>query len=331
MDHDKSSSPPRSGLGELVGASPPMQRLYDHLERVAVTDAAVLIQGEGGTGKELVARTVHALSARRDQPFVPVNCGAIAPGLAEAELFGHEKGSFTGASEQRAGYFEHAAGGTLFLDEVSELAPETQVKLLHVLEDGAFMRVGGSDEIRVDVRVVAASNRDLDEAVHAGRFRRDLMYRLAVFPLDVPPLRERQGDIDRLAQHFVAQLNAREHAYKSLSRRTLEVLRAHSWPGNVRELRNVMQRAYILSDRSIDITAGSLAPRGAARRGDGALSFGVGTPLAEAQREIILATLDHYGGDKRRAARVLGVSLKTLYNRLELYAGGRRRLQRPAA
>ena len=323
------SAPPRGALGGLVGASAAMQRLYDHIERVAATDAAVLITGESGTGKELVARTVHASSARGGRPFVPVNCGAIAPGLADAELFGHEKGSFTGAAGQRAGYFEHAAGGTLFLDEVSELTAETQVKLLHVLESGAFLRVGGSDEMRVDVRIIAASNRSLPAAVQAGRFRRDLMYRLAVFPIEVPPLRERVGDVELLAGHFVARLNARERACKNLSRRSLEVMRAHAWPGNVRELRNVVQRAYILAGRHIEVTGASLGPRGAARRGDGALSFGVGTPLAEAQREIILATLDHYGGDKRRAARVLGVSLKTLYNRLDLY-GGRRR-HRPAA
>jgi DNA-binding NtrC family response regulator len=312
--------PARAALGELRGGSPAMNRLYAGIERVAVTDAAVLIVGESGTGKELVARTLHALSGRRAGPFVAVNCGAIVPALIEAELFGHEKGSFTGALERRAGYFEHASGGTIFLDEIGEMTPAMQVKLLHVLETGALFRVGGSEEVRADARIVAATHRDLDTAVAAGQFRQDLLYRLAVFPLRVPALRDRGGDVELLARHFVAELNAREQTAKVLSRRSLDALRAHRWPGNVRELRNAVQRAFILADRQIGIAADSLGPRADARRiRDGSLSFGVGTALADAQREIILATLEHFGGDKRRAARALGISLKTLYNRLEAY------------
>jgi two-component system response regulator HydG len=318
---DSSDAPEqrRSALGSLRGASRAMNRLYRHIERVAATDAPVLIQGESGTGKELVARTIHALSARSARPFVPVNCGAIVPALVEAELFGHEKGSFTGAIERRAGYFEHASGGTLFLDEISEMAPAMQVKLLHVLETRRLLRVGGTDPIPVDVRIIAATHRDLDEAQRSGAFRRDLLYRLAVFPLRVPPLREREGDVELLARHFVEELNAREQAHKQLSRRSLDALRGNPWSGNVRELRNAVQRAYILAERQIEVGAGGPAPRPRVRHAEGALSFGVGTSLADAQREILLATLEHFGGDKRRTAEVLGISLKTLYNRLGAY------------
>jgi DNA-binding NtrC family response regulator len=316
--------PLRSGLGELKGSSRAMNRLYRHIERVAATDAPVLITGESGTGKELVARTIHTLSARRDRPFVAVNCGAIVPGLIEAELFGHEKGSFTGAIERREGYFEHASGGTLFLDEISEMAPEMQVKLLQVLETRSLLRVGGTERIAVDVRIVAATHRDLEEAQRSGAFRRDLLYRLAVFPLRVPALREREGDVELLARHFVDELNAREQAHKALSRRSIETLRRNPWPGNVRELRNAVQRAYIMGDRQVEVGAHAPVARPRVQRNaEGALSFGVGTSLADAQREILLATLEHFGGDKRRTARVLGISLKTLYNRLGLYGDTR--------
>jgi DNA-binding NtrC family response regulator len=323
---------PRAALGELRGRSAAMQELYFNIERVAGLETTVLVHGESGTGKELVAQTVHALSARRDRPFVPVNCGAIVPTLIEAELFGHEKGSFTGAIEQRAGYFEYASGGTIFLDEISEMPPAMQVKLLHVLETGRIRRVGGGDTIPIDVRVIAASNRDLVGAVADGQFRDDLMYRLAVFPLNVPALRDREHDVELLARHFVAELNAREKTHKALSRHSLDVLRVRPWPGNVRELRNTLQRAFILADRHIEVGPATLSARRAAvRTGDGSLSFTPGTSLADAQREIILATLGHFGGDKRRAASTLGISLKTLYNRLERYGDGHvRRHRRPA-
>jgi DNA-binding NtrC family response regulator len=310
----------RSALGELRGASPAMNALYQQIERVAATDAPVLITGEGGTGKELVARTLHALSARRGRPFVPVNCGAIVPELVEAELFGHEKGSFTGAAERRAGYFEHASGGTLFLDEIGEMSPPMQVKLLHVLQTGHLLRVGGTERVAVDARIIAATHRDLDAAQRSGAFRHDLLYRLAVFPLHVPPLREREGDVELLARHFVDELNVREEAHKTLSRRSLDALRGNPWPGNVRELRNAVRRAYIMADRQVELGSATSMPRRRVQRdAEGALRFGVGTSLADAQREILLATLEYFGGDKRRTARVLGISLKTLYNRLGVY------------
>ncbi len=306
--------------GMLYGASPAMLELFEQIERVAATDATVLIVGESGTGKELVARTIHDRSSRRDQPFVAVNCGAIPDNLIEAELFGHERGSFTGAVQGRAGYFEHANGGTLFLDEVTEMMPVRQVKLLRALETGTFYRVGGTELLHSDVRVIAATNRDPALAVKENGLREDLMYRLAVFPLRAPPLREREGDRELLAQHFLAELNAQEGTNKVFSKRARETLRTYSWPGNVRELKNSVYRAFILAEKTVEIEHPRLAARSkkAVTQGD-AMSIWVGTPLAEAQRQIILGTLKYCGGDKRRTAKALGVSLKTLYNRLGTY------------
>jgi len=306
--------------GMLYGASPAMLELFEQIERVAATDATVLIVGESGTGKELIARTIHDRSRRHDQPFVAVNCGAIPDNLIEAELFGHERGSFTGAVQGRAGYFEHANGGTLFLDEVTEMMPVRQVKLLRALETGTFYRVGGTELMHSDVRVIAATNRDPAVAVKENGLREDLMYRLAVFPLRAPPLREREGDRELLAQHFLAELNTREGTNKVFSKRARETLRTYSWPGNVRELKNSIYRAFILAEKTVEIEHPRLAARSkkAVTQGD-AMSIWVGTPLAEAQRQIILGTLKHCGGDKRRTAKALGVSLKTLYNRLGAY------------
>ncbi|MEA3117809.1 MAG: hypothetical protein QOI13_1079 [Paraburkholderia sp.] len=320
---DKDSAPDAAGLqsyGTLYGSSPAMRDLYEQIERVAATDATVLIVGESGTGKELIARTIHQRSARRQGPFVAVNCGAIPDNLIEAELFGHERGSFTGAVQGRAGYFEHANGGTLFLDEVTEMMPVRQVKLLRALETGTFYRVGGTELLHSDVRVVAATNRDPLAAVKENGLREDLMYRLAVFPLRAPPLREREDDRELLAQHFLAELNAQEGANKAFSKRARETLRTYSWPGNVRELKNSVYRAFILAEKTVEIEHPRLAARAkkAVTQGD-AMSVWVGTPLAEAQRQIILGTLKYCGGDKRRAAKALGVSLKTLYNRLGAY------------
>lgn len=320
---DKKEPGASDSFGSLYGNSPVMQDLYVQLGRVAQTAASVLIIGESGTGKELIAKMIHDKSPRRGQPFIPVNCGAIPASLIEAELFGHEKGSFTGAVQQHVGYFEHASGGTIFLDEITEMAPEMQVKLLRVLEAGTFHRVGGIDSVSVDVRVVAATNRDPQTAVNERQFREDLLYRLAVFPLRAPPLREREGDIELLAQHFLNQFNATENSNKVLSKRSLETMRSYSWPGNVRELRNTIHRAFILADNTIEITTASMSTRTKRPHlSNGALSVWVGTPLADAQREIILATLDHFSGDKKRTAATLGVSLKTLYNRLEAYQNG---------
>src|SRR5690606_38859483 len=234
----QSQTPPPFGL--LYGTSPAMQDLYRQIERVADSLLTVLIVGESGTGKELVAQSLHMMSKRADQPFVAVNCGAIPPSLIEAELFGHEKGSFTGAVQQQAGYFEHAQGGTLFLDEVTEMPPAMQTKLLRVLEAGTYHRVGGTVQLETDVRVIAATNRDPMSAVREGFFREDLYYRLAVFPLRVPPLRERPEDLALLAQHFVESFNASEKTQKRLSESTLHLLANYRWPGNVRELRNTL-------------------------------------------------------------------------------------------
>ncbi|WP_428380751.1 sigma-54 interaction domain-containing protein [Nevskia ramosa] len=316
-------SPPSGndpGLTGLIGQAPVMVRLRDQIRRVAPTQATVLIIGESGTGKEAVAQALHTLSVRAKGPFVAVNCGAIAPSLIEAELLGHEKGSFTGADRQRAGYFERANGGTIFLDEVTEMPLEMQVKLLRVLESRRFQRVGGSETISADVRVVAATNRDMEASVREGRFREDLMYRLAVFPLRVPSLRERDGDVPVLAQHFLDVLNAKEGSKKTFSRPYLRQLQMQQWPGNVRELKNTVSRAFILGDDVLDLPTipASAAPRKPTRR-DGHLQISIGTPLADAEREMILATLEHFAGDKRQTAQTLGVSLKTLYNRLEAY------------
>ncbi|MEC5387873.1 sigma-54 dependent transcriptional regulator [Uliginosibacterium sp. H3] len=320
---EKVSAATPDRFGVLLGGSPAMQELYRQIERVASTNASVLIIGESGTGKELLAKTVHDRSARSNNPFIPVNCGAIPAKLVEAELFGHEKGSFTGATHQHIGYFEHATKGTVFLDEVTEMASDMQIKLLRVLETESFHRVGGTDLIRVDMRVVAATNRDPFVAVSDGIFREDLLYRLAVVPIRVPPLRERGDDVELLAQHFLNDLNKGSKTEKVFSRRALDVVRGYAWPGNVRELRNTIHRAFILADKNVDIADPYAASSGEKTSiSNGMLSLPIGTPLAEAQREIILATLKHFDGDKRQVALALGISLKTLYNRLEIYQAG---------
>jgi DNA-binding NtrC family response regulator len=303
-----------------IADSPVMQALHRQIDKVALTDATVLIVGESGTGKEMIAKALHEKSRRNGNAFVPVNCGAIPANLIEAALFGHEKGSFTGASAQHHGYFEHATGGTILLDEITEMAPGMQVKLLRVLETGRFHRVGGMNEIKVNVRIMAATNRNLKRTVTEGRFREDLLYRLAVFPLYVPSLRERGPDIEQLALHFLDAFNRSGNTNKRFSRHALESMRTYSWPGNVRELKNAVYRGYILGGKEVEIahpSPSSHTAKPSLRNGE--LTLAVGTPLAVAQREIILATLSHYADDKRQAARALGISLKTLYNRLESY------------
>ncbi len=307
-------------FGLLYGASFPMEALYRQVERVAITDATVLLSGESGTGKELLARTIHLASTRRAQNFIAVNCGAIPPHLMESALYGHERGSFTGAVRQHVGYFEHASQGTLLLDEITEMPADMQVKLLRVLESGRFTRVGGSEEVTTDVRLLAATNRNLESAVRQGRLREDLMYRLAVFPMHLPPLRERNEDIELLAEYFLQRLNDKEGSNKKFSRKSLEMMRTYTWPGNVRELKNLVQRAFILSTDTVSIEEwlSEMTAHKPVER-EGYLNFLVGTPLAEAQREIILATLKHFEGNKRLTAQALGISLKTLYNRLKDY------------
>jgi DNA-binding NtrC family response regulator len=314
----------RSGrFGDMWGGSPSMKRVYEQVSRVAATAVTVLIQGESGTGKELVAQTIHSLSRRRSRPFLAINCGAISPHLMESEIFGHEKGSFTGANRQHLGFFERAHGGTLFLDEITEMPPDLQVKLLRVLETGTFNRVGSTDTQRADVRVLGATNRVPERAVVDGKLREDLLYRLNVFPLRLPPLRERREDIALLADHFLAEICKEEGKEKRLSKSAYERMNEYDWPGNVRELRNVVQRAYVMAsgatinDEWLELQAGRSSPANA----ESILSIRIGTTLADVERELIFATLEHFEGHKERTAAALGVSLKTLYNRLKEYGG----------
>ena len=319
-------------FGPLVGVSPAMSAVYDLIARVAPTDATVCFIGESGTGKEVAARAVHELSRRRKEVFVPVNCGAISPHLIESTLFGHERGSFTGAERMHRGVFEQASGGTLFLDEVAEMPIELQVKLLRVLETATVTRIGGEAPVGIDVRVVAATNRPPEQTIQAGRLREDLWYRLNVFPIELPPLRERTADIDVLADHFLDELNAGDSSRKRWSAAARAALRRHTWPGNVRELKNLAQRAYILAEDEIgvenlpaEIVGGTTAASMAAGRSSGPAELGttltvrVGSSAAEVEQRLILATLEACGGNKQRAAEVLGVSLKTIYNRLTAY------------
>lgn len=318
-----------------------MRQLFHMIARVAPTQANVLIEGESGTGKELVANTIRLMSGHAGQPLVALNCGAIPPDLIEAELFGHERGSFTGAIRGRKGCFERADGGILFLDEVTEMPMEMQTRLLRILETGRFWRVGAETESTASVRVIAATNRDPRQAMRNGILRGDLYYRLSVFPLHVPPLRVRGEDIVLMAHVFLARLNQAAGAAKSFSEASLGFMRTWRWPGNVRELRNVVQRAFILADRELDLPTAMAAPAcplpsagapvqrmraggpatGAARS---CVRLQVGSTLADIRQQLICATLGHYQGNKMRAAEALGVSLKTLYNRLKEYDNGTR-------
>jgi two-component system, NtrC family, response regulator HydG len=306
------------GLGRMVGSSPPMQELYAAILRVAPTSATVFVRGETGTGKELVAETLHQASPRSGGPFVAVNCGAVAETLIESELFGHERGSFTGATQRHRGVFERATGGTLLLDEITEMPLDLQVKLLRALEAKTVRRIGGERDLEVDVRVIASTNRDPERAVRDGKLREDLFYRLAVFPIEVPPLRDRGEDVVRIAEHVLARLNAEAVESKRFAPEALARLRAQPWLGNVRELRNCIERAFILSAGPIapeDLPLGTAAVGGRERAGAWAP---VGTALAEVERDLILATVRELP-DKNQAARTLGISLKTLYNRLHKY------------
>lgn len=307
-------------FGDLYGASKPMRHLFHMIGKVAPTQANVLIVGESGTGKELVATTLYQLSKDVGQPFVAVNCGAISPQLMEAELFGHERGSFTGAVRTRKGCFERANGGILFLDEVTEMPMDMQIKLLRILETGRFSRVGADEEIQVKVRVIAATNRCPKQAVEEGVMRSDLFYRLSVFPLQVPALRERGEDIELLANIFLEQLNQEARTVKVFSRASRQFMKEYCWPGNVRELKNFVQRAFILADRELDIMSVTQAPKPAAPApSEDCVMLQIGSRLEDAERQLICATLGHCQGNKTLAAAVLGVSLKTLYNRLKEY------------
>ena len=308
-------------FGKLYGQSERMLELYRQIGRVAPTNVTTLLIGESGTGKELAAHAVHELSPRRQRPFIAVNCGAISPNLIESEMFGHERGSFTGADRQHKGYFERADGGTLFLDEVTEMPLDLQVKLLRVLETGRFMRVGTNREVACDIRIVAATNRNPEQAVQEGKLREDLFYRLSVFPIELPPLRERGSDILFLAQRFLQTLNQEAGRNKAFAPQAQVALEQYDWPGNVRELKNFVRRAFIMADGDVldlEMLAPHLSPAGAPAAGQ--VSVPVGETLAEADRRLILATLERCNGVKKQTAAVLGISPKTLYNRLEEYA-----------
>jgi len=315
-------------LVDLVGASPAMQQVFSITRQVAPSKAAVLITGESGTGKELVARALHHLSPRRGGPFVAINCAAMPETLMESELFGHEKGAFTGAVERRAGCFELAQHGTLLLDELAEMPVSTQAKLLRVLEDSRVRRLGGKQEIVVDVRVIASTNKVLEEALRKNELREDLYYRLNVFQIDLPPLRQRDGDIPLLCEALIRNLNAKHGCrVTEVSRDLMEQLIRYSWPGNVRELRNVMERAVIIAGEG-QLTTNhlprdfglSLGNRPAIENKElDAVRLPVGTTVAEAEKALIQLTLQHTKNNKTRAAEILCISLKTLFNKLKEY------------
>lgn len=328
LDHhrvEERKREPRPEPGRLdtpiIGNSPEILELLDMISYVAPTEATVLITGESGTGKELVAETLHRNSDRTAQPFVKVNCAALAENLLESELFGHEKGAFTGADRQRDGTFVQADGGTLFLDEIGETSAAMQVKLLRVLQEGELQRVGGNQTISVDVRIIAATNRDLEEEVEQGRFREDLYYRLNVVTLEVPPLRERQGDVELLAERFIerfAEKNRR--TVESVSRECMQHLSAYPWPGNVRELENAIERGVILM-RGNHLTEKSL-PLALQKHFQENPQAGTAKPatLQEAEKVLIKQTLKETDGNKSEAARRLGITRKTLQNKLQKYS-----------
>ncbi len=310
-------------FGRLIGSSPQMRKVYQVIEQAAPTTASVLIWGESGTGKELVAQTLHQLSPRARGPFVPINCAAIPETLLESEIFGHEKGAFTGASDRREGCFELADQGTLFLDEIAEMTPSTQVKLLRVLQERTFRRLGGRREQSVDVRVIAATNVNPDDAVKSGKLREDLYYRLNVFAMGLPPLRERKEDVPLLIQSFLAEFNPRNgKSVAGPDPAAMRLLEQYNWPGNVRELRNVIERAVIVSTGAF-IEPKHLPPlvTGSPDVVKAAVSLTPGTTVEEAEQRLILMTLEHTRDNKTRAAEILGISLKTLHNKLNKLRG----------
>jgi DNA-binding NtrC family response regulator len=317
-------------FGRLVGRSAPMQDVYDKIERVAPTEATVFLVGESGTGKEIVARTIHDLSRRRKNPFLAINCGAISPNLIENEMFGHERGSYTGADRQHKGYFEQANGGTLFLDEITEMPLELQVRLLRVLETGSLMRIGTTRSVETDVRIIAATNRDPREAVRAGKIREDLYHRLNVFPLEMAPLRARVEDIEPIAHHFLDEMNEACATRKKFAPGAIARMKQHSWPGNVRELKNYIHRVFIMAgdeglhgpapeNEPTPMRHSALTAVSPSDSNTPAITVPLGTPLSVAARELILSTLEHCGGERKRTAEMLGICTKTLYNRLREY------------
>ncbi|MEM6640711.1 MAG: sigma-54 dependent transcriptional regulator [Pseudomonadota bacterium] len=301
--------------GQMIGASAAMENVHTLLRQVAPTGTAVLVQGESGTGKELVAEALHALS-QRSGAFVPVNCGGLSSELVSSQLFGHEKGSFTGASGRHKGFFQRAANGTLFLDEITEMPLDMQTHLLRALETGRVLPVGAEQDIEIDARLVAATNRDPAEAIREGHLREDLYFRLNVFPITLPPLREREKDARLLAQYFLDALNSSEGTSRYFTDDALENLAHHDWPGNVRELKHAVHRAHILATTDLI----EQIPVNAPAIDRGVEGIRAGRSIADVERDLILATLKANGDDKKAAAASLGVSLKTLYNRLRDYS-----------
>jgi DNA-binding NtrC family response regulator len=306
---------------DMIGSGPAMQRVAELVNKVAPSNASVVISGESGTGKEVVARAIHNLSPRRERPFLALNCSAIPGTLIESELFGYERGAFTGADQRRLGSFELAHNGTLFLDEIGELPLELQAKFLRVLEERRIRRLGGRSEVEVDVRVICATNRDLKQEIQRGRFREDLYFRLHVFSILLPTLRERREDIPLLVHHFIEKYNAETgKRVQGLAPSAMAVLQGYAWPGNIRELRNTVERAMILVDGDV-IGEEHLPPDMQASRPEAALlRVPLGLPVDRVEREYILASLQRNGGNKARTAELLGISEKTLYNKLNRYA-----------
>ena len=316
------------GSSDFIGQSGPMKRVFELIEKVAPSKASVAITGQSGTGKEMVARSIHNLSPRREKPFIAVNCASIPATLMESEIFGHEKGAFTGADQRRPGVFELAHGGTLFLDEVGEIPIELQAKLLRVLEEGKLRRLGGKVELDVDVRVLSATNRDLKQEIKNQRFREDLFFRLNVFQVALPPLRERREDIPLLVQYFVDKFNGESSKrVTGVHPEAMEIFKGYDWPGNIRELRNSVERAVILCEG--ELLMRDHLPPDMAGKGPEKQSFKVpyGLTLDAVEREYILGSLQRNGGNKARTAEILGVSEKTLYNKLNRYAAEARERQ----
>ncbi len=321
-------------LGVLVGTSTPMQEVMRQVEMAAPSTASVLITGETGSGKEMVARSIHMLSPRAERPFVAINCSAIPESLMESEIFGHEKGAFTGAAERRIGCFELADGGTLLLDEIGEMPAQTQAKLLRVLEDRKVRRLGSKVETPVDVRVLAATNKNPEEAVSDGHLRQDLYFRLNVFHIHLPPMREHKEDLPLLVEHLLADISAKHNKkVTGVGADVMDLFKSYPWPGNVRELRNALERAAIASDRGTVSRQHLASDFGRApattNSGLGALRFPVGTTVDAAERELILQTLNATNQNKTRAAELLGISLKTLHNKLKEYEAGRINASQP--
>jgi transcriptional regulator with PAS, ATPase and Fis domain len=334
LDHLREEQQKWLGSGEIIGASPAMKKVFGFIKRIVHSDTTtVLITGESGTGKELVARAIHSLSSRREKPFMTVNCSAIPETLFESEIFGHEKGAFTGAESQRKGIFELADGGAIFLDEIGEVSPAIQVKLLRVLEEKSFKRVGGTADIGFDVRFIAATNQSLEQRMQEGRFREDLYYRLCVASVDLPPLRERGDDVLLLAQHFIHQYNMRYHReFKGLAEDTRDLFRKYSWPGNIRELKNVLERSILLADGEyvppdsatlacqnntevtvVDQISGNRLDTRKRARATHMLS------LDDLEKEAILSALRVAKNNQSKAARLLKVSRDTLRYRIKKY------------